>query len=144
MSTASEATLGGRDAARRRLVLIDDDPAFAKIMQEFARSRGIELDAFASLADMGRIGRFADYGAAIVDHDLGTTVDGVEVAEYLPSLFTGLAMVLISGRERAPTPSRPWPRSIAKFVHKDQGPDAILDAALTLRTTAPPGATGRS
>ena len=120
--------------AHQRLVLIDDDPAFARIMQEFARSRGVALDTYSSLADMGGIGRLRRYAAAIVDHDLGTTINGVEVAEYLPTMFAGLSMVLISSRTRTPEPGRPWPKSIARFVHKDLGPDAILDAALAARS----------
>ena len=115
----------------RGLVLIDDDSAFRTIMRAFAQSRGIQLDAFESLQSMGSIGALGKYSVAIVDYELGK-MNGVEIAQYIPSLFKELPMVLISGRSRSATQQDPWPRCIKKFVHKDCGPDAIIDEALQL------------
>src|SRR5690606_12932211 len=109
-----------------RLVLIDDDPAFCSIMASFAASRGIELHYFNTLQEMGSLGRLADYAAAIVDYDLGS-MNGIEIAEYLPVFFNDMPMLLISGRSRSNSEKRPWPSSVRRFVHKDEGPDAILD-----------------
>jgi two-component system response regulator HydG len=120
----------------RRLVLIDDDVGFCKIMSRFAQSRGIKLDCFASLLEMGSLGRLSNYAAAIVDFDLGP-MNGVEIAEYLPAFFGDMPMVLISGKLRQKS-GKDWPRSIRRFVHKDAGPDAVLDAALSLLEEKPP------
>jgi DNA-binding response OmpR family regulator len=117
--------------AQRRLVLIDDDTTFCKIIAGFAESRGIMLDWYRSLQEMGSVGRLSDYSAAIVDFDLGP-MNGVEIAEYLPAFFGKMPMLLISGKERKAEDGKKWPTSIQKFVHKDQGPDAILDEASRL------------
>lgn len=113
----------------RKLVLIDDDQAFCTIMQSFALSRGLALDCFTNLDEMGSIGRLSDYAAAIVDYDLGS-MNGIEIAEYLPIFFGDMPMVLVSGQRRAAESHKPWPPSIRTFVHKDEGPDTILDRAL--------------
>ena len=81
---------------------------------------------------MGALGRLGNYAAAIVDFDLGP-MNVEEIAEYLPAFFGSMPMVLISGRDRRRTQGmQPWPTSIKAFVHKEQGPDAILDAGLAL------------
>ena len=113
----------------RRIVLIDDDPAFGSIMSDFALSRGIQLDHYKTLEDMGSIGRLSDYAVAVVDYDLGN-FNGVEIAEYLPVFFCKMPMILISGQNRESSDTKPWPDSIKEFVHKDIGPDRILDKAL--------------
>lgn len=131
----------GRTGSYRRLVLIDDDPTFCSLMQHFAVSRGLGLDTFTSLQDMGSIGRLKDYSVAIVDFDLGC-MNGIEIAEYLPVFFGKMPMLLVSGMTRRERPGRDWPASIKMFMHKDQGPDAILDAALSLIPRRQPSAAG--
>lgn len=121
----------GHRKTNRRLVLIDDDAAFCKIIASFAESRGLILDWYRSLQEMGSVGRLSDYGTAIVDYDLGP-MNGVEIAEYLPAFFGKMPMVLISGKDRREGETNKWPASIRKFVHKDAGPDAILDEAVAL------------
>lgn len=114
----------------RRMVLIDDDPAFCQIVASFAASRGLDLDYYSTLHEMGSLGKLSDYAIAIVDFDLGS-MNGLEIAEYLPIFFGDMPMVLISGKHRQ-AEATPWPKSIRTFIHKDQGPDAILDAAANL------------
>lgn len=114
----------------RRMVLIDDDVGFSKIMQAFASSRGIDLECFRELNDMGSLGRLSLYGVAIVDYDLGN-MNGIEVAEYLPAFFDDMPMLLISGQNRQPREGTAWPKSVKGFMHKDKGPDKIIDKALT-------------
>jgi DNA-binding response OmpR family regulator len=113
----------------RRIVLIDDDPAFCSIMASFATSRGLCLDYYSNLQEMGFLGKLSSYSVAIVDFDLGT-MSGIEIAEYLPIFFGDMPMVLVSGMHRDER-GRLWPKSVKEFVHKDEGPDAILDAAVT-------------
>jgi len=121
----------------RRIFLIDDDAGFCKIMASFAKSRGIQLDCFSSLQDVGASGGLSGYMAAIVDFDLGQ-MNGVDIAEYLSAFMGGLPTVLISGRDRKRDTGRTWPICIESFIHKDQGPDAILDAATNIRKEKTP------
>lgn len=113
----------------RRMVLIDDDPAYCSILSTFAHSRGLELDTYHSLQEMGSIGKMRDYALAIVDYDLGI-MSGVEVAEYIPIFFGDMPLILISGNYRVRTEESTWPEAIKDFVHKGFGPDGILDVAM--------------
>ena len=113
---------------RPKMVLIDDDPVFCKVMSSYAILRGIQLDCFKTLGEMGSLGRFSDYEAAIVDYDLGP-MNGLEVAEYLPIFFRKMPMILISGKEIFQETY--WPSSVKDFVHKETGPNRILDVAVS-------------
>lgn len=119
------------DLTKQRIILIDDDASFGKIIVNFAEARGVHLDYFQSLQEIGFLGHLANYSVAIVDYDLGS-MNGIEIAEYLPALFGGMSMVLISGKDRTADVKNPWPHSVRQFVHKDSGPNEILDAALKL------------
>ncbi len=113
----------------RRFVLIDDDELFCDILANYAKLRDIPLDYYLSLSEMGSIGRLSQYHVAIVDFDLGQ-MNGVEIAEYLPVFFGGMPLVLISATEKERLATDKWPESIKAFVHKGEGPSAILDTAL--------------
>jgi DNA-binding NtrC family response regulator len=114
----------------RRVVLIDCSKAFRSTMHDFAESRGINLTCYESVMSMGSVGNFGAFDIAIVECDRGG-LSGVEVGEYLSALFTGMPLILISDglRPNGKTTSV-WPDSIKGFVHKHDGADAILDAAL--------------
>ena len=114
----------------RSVVLIDDDLTFCKLIEAFANSRGISIDCYESLQAMGSVGKLSNYAVAIVDYDLGS-MNGIEIAEYLPVFFDDMPMVLISSQKRQSDVHTPWPSSVKRFVHKDRGADAILDAALS-------------
>lgn len=120
-----------KDKLKRRFVLIDDDEIFCAMMSNYAQLRDIPLDFFLSLGEMGSIGRLSDYELAIVDFDLGP-MNGLEIAEYLPALFGDMPLILISATDRAFHAGKNWPASIKAFVHKERGPSAILDAAMSV------------
>lgn len=115
----------------KKMVLIDDDVQFCTIMAHYATSRGLTLDYYSDLQEMGSLGKLSEYDVAIVDYDLGS-INGVEIAEYLPIFFGDMPMILVSGRTRNESGDKKWPRSIKRFVHKDVGPDEILDSAINL------------
>ena len=111
----------------KSFVLIDDDPLYCSIMSHVASTLGITLDYYTSLLEMGSIGRLASYQLAIVDYDLGP-INGVEVAEYLPALLGSMPLVLISAKDRSAPEGTRWPDSVARFVNKGEGTEAILRA----------------
>jgi DNA-binding response OmpR family regulator len=128
-----------------KILLLDDDPVFGNLMVAVAQRHGIELDYYPSLLDLGYIGRLEEYGAAIVDYDLGT-MTGVEVGKYLAAFLHGTPMVLISASERRHD-AADWDECIRSFVHKSDGHEAILlaaKAALQELRAVRPGARGRA
>jgi CheY-like chemotaxis protein len=115
------------NSGKTRMVLIDDDPVYRTIVTRCAQMAGIDLDVYESLLDLGAIGLLGRYDAAIVDYDLGN-MNGIEIAEYLSSLFGDIPMVLVSEKARSPD-ERGWPNSIKKFMKKSEGYAAALNEA---------------
>lgn len=113
-----------------RILLVDDDPSFGKIMKRVAAKVGLlgpeiticrTLEEFAALTDW-------KFDIVIMDYDLGA-VTGFELTTYIEHFTKEQVPVLLvsqTNQER----SRTWPRSIRGFVHKELGPLAILDAAI--------------
>ncbi|MEZ4744016.1 MAG: response regulator [Bdellovibrionota bacterium] len=114
------------DECQGKIVLIDDDLSFCQIMKAYASVRGWQLDAFVSLEEMGSIGKLSEYTSAIVDYNL-KSMNGLEIAEYLPAFFGEMPMILVSGSDQKEKRDNPWPNSIKAFVHKCEGPEKILD-----------------
>lgn len=110
---------------KKKIVLIDDDEIYTKIFHSFVSTREIDCDCYTALGDMGSIGRFRDYDAAVIDFDLGS-MTGIEIAEYIPIFFGRMPVIIISGKNRRPENGVFWPSSVRKFIHKDQGFDVIV------------------
>lgn len=112
---------------KSKIVLIDDDPGFNIIMTRVAEQMGVQLCAYKSLEELGMISLMNAYDIAIIDYDLGSTVNGIEVAEYARSFFKELPIFLISHQEREPNAY--WPDNIVKFSSKKQGYAGIVEMA---------------
>jgi DNA-binding NtrC family response regulator len=125
-----------RNLRPSRVILIDDDRSFGLIMRQCAIQRGIELDYFESLAELGFVALVGRYDVAILDYDLGN-MTGVEIGEYLAALFDGMPMLLISGTLRVPNPEEIRKGNVRPFLHKNSGYDRILATALELTGSRP-------
>lgn len=112
------------------IVLVDDDAAFCALVCSFGKSMGLRVDWYTSLIEMGSLGCFTDYDAAILDYDLDT-MTGVEIAEYFPPLMLDVPIVLVSGDHREEIGSG-WPRSIKRFVRKQSGIQNILTTTVNV------------
>lgn len=123
-----------RFQAPERIVLIDDDPTYRRILAHCAAEEGVELDVFESLMDLGSVGLLGRYDAAIVDYDLGE-LSGPEIGEYVSALFRDLPLLLVSSKPRDDEGSM-WPDSIRKFVNKGQGYSYTLMEAVRLARAA--------
>lgn len=113
-----------------RIVLIDDDPVYRRIMKRAAKMADIDVDIYESLMDLGSVGLLANYDVAIVDYHL-EAMTGVEIGEYLASMMSGKPMILVS-RDRLTDSDKSWPSSIKKFMNKDEGYTNVLNEARKL------------
>ncbi len=118
-----------------RIVLIDDDPTYRRILQHCAAEEGVELDAFESLMELGSVGLLGRYDAAIIDYELGE-LSGPEIGEYVSALFSSMPLLLVSSKSRDGEGAH-WPSSIRKFVNKAQGYSYALQEAVRLARAAP-------
>lgn len=115
-----------RSVSAPRVLLIDDDPNFGKIMTRAAAVSGIKLQFCKSLDEFAKL-QSREYDVIVLDYDLGA-VTGCELARYLESMDPReIPVVLVSQTKMRG--SNKWPGSIREFVHKGLGPFAILDAA---------------
>jgi CheY-like chemotaxis protein len=118
-----------------RLVLIEDDPTFSAIMTRCAEAAGLELESFDSLVDLGGLASLGKFDVAILDFSL-EHLTGVEIARYIDALLPKVPALLISAdRERIELLKRTipsTPRSVRRAMAKEEGAEAILDAARDL------------
>jgi DNA-binding response OmpR family regulator len=113
----------------RKILVIDDDPAFGKIMKALAEARGIQCDWAPSLESLGRVGSFAGYDLAILDYFL-EKLTGAEIAEYVDAFFANIPVVIVSSRPDIHAQRRQWPKCVRMCVDKATGARSILDLAL--------------
>jgi CheY-like chemotaxis protein len=109
-----------------RVLLIDDDPTFGKMMMRAARAKNVPITYCKNLVEFRKIKSF-DFDVFIVDFDLGE-VNGSELTRYMEQFSKEeIPTILISQTNQ--TDSNSWASTIREFVHKRVGPYAILDAA---------------
>jgi CheY-like chemotaxis protein len=114
---------------RPRLLLIDDDPTFGRIMGQTADNLNVDLDFVESVDCIGFIHGMADYDIIIVDHHLNH-ISGMEVATYVPAFYAEKTVVLISSSNLVQEGGLELPPFISAFVHKDEGCYRVLKQAL--------------
>ncbi len=78
-----------------KFVLLGGDGKTAADYMSAAALEGHRLDYFSSMHDIGYLGRFREYDAAIVHGDMHP-LSGLELAEYLEKLFQSLPMILLT------------------------------------------------
>jgi len=115
--------------ARLKIILIDDDSAFGCLMKRTAQHLALNLDFYDSLDSLGFIGSLALYDIIIVDHQM-SNISGIEVASYIPSLFSNKTVILISSTDLKQDHSVKIPEFITEFIHKDASCDRVLQKAI--------------
>lgn len=110
----------------RRLLLVDDDPLFGKILKQEAKKNNISVVVCISL-DNPELLAGQTFDAAVVDYDLGN-MTGPELGNYLVATLGKIPILLVSGKQRETVKEA----NIGGFVLKEAGYQAILEAALKL------------
>ncbi len=121
-SISSQAVM--RPDVMPRILLVDDDPVFGKIMGRVASCFDADLTFVKSIVELAD-SQLESFDVAILDYDLGS-VTGVELTRYVDH-HAPMPVVLVSRTPRRP--DRGWSDSIHDFLLKDVGPFAIIDAA---------------
>lgn len=109
-----------------RILVIDDDPTFGRIMQHAAALKHVNLTFCTSPEEMAALQNW-QFDVVVMDMDLGA-VTGYELTRYLEEFtIEPIPVVLVSQSQNINT--KHWPSTIREFVHKGAGPFAILDAS---------------
>ncbi len=109
-----------------RLLLVDDDPAFGRIMIKFSERADLQLTYCPAAQDLARI-YFNNIDIAIVDYDL-QNISGIQLTQSLLVHGKSLPVILISAYKQPVVPL--WANNVIRFVHKSAGPIGILSGAL--------------
>jgi len=109
-----------------RILLVDDDPTFGKIMKRSSQAKGIDIVTCSSVEEFSQLKNW-DFDVIIMDYDLGA-VTGFELTSYMEQYTEDDLPVILVSQTKQNDP-KTWPTTIREFVHKSLGPFAILDAA---------------
>lgn len=109
-----------------RVLLVDDNEAFGKIMLRAAEKLGVTLIYCKGLADLDQLQQWS-FDVALVDYDLGE-LTGFELTQHLEKCSEGDIPVILVSQTKRPV-NKNWPVTMREFVHKTLGPFAILEAA---------------
>jgi CheY-like chemotaxis protein len=115
-----------------RILLIDDDLIYCKVMGKIANQRGIDLTYCTSADAIGLVSIW-NFDGAIIDFNLGA-VTGFEVASYLETKEDSLPALIVSHSRKEELGE--LPESVQAFISKTAGPDQALDAVLKIIRSA--------
>ena len=123
-----------------RILLVDDDPSFGKILAKIAQQSRVAVTVCHNLQEVGET-TWWDYDVAIVDYDLGTST-GLEIIRQLERVRPDMPVILVSQSQHVETPISRWPGSIKGFMNKALGHFAIMESALAAHELAAMKAAG--
>lgn len=109
-----------------KLLLVDDDLIFGKVMQKIAGQAGIQLTYFSSVKGLEKLSSL-NIDIGLVDYDLGS-ITGLQLARFLENYLSQLPVILISQYKHINLAH--WPKSVIGFVPKSNGSYGILSAAI--------------
>ena len=124
-SQTKETAMSTQEAGWK-FALLGGDREKAEIYTLTAAERGYEIEYFASMLELGYLGRFREFDAAIVHQDF-QPISGLELAEYLEKLFESLPMVLLTADIHRLCDILPG--SIIECLPLDHNPHDVLDRA---------------
>lgn len=112
-----------------KVLLVDDDPIFCRVMQSYGRDLGIQVVAYCDFQEMSQGTFDLPFAAAIVDYDLGD-ITGLSFARLIQQRSDLYPIVLVSHYKRVVC--HDWPPIVKTFLNKEIGAAAILQHALRL------------
>ena len=121
----------GLSKRKIKVLLIDDDPFYQRLVATALDSRYFQVDCFNSLEEIGHISKIGHYDMAVLDHYL-PQVSGLEIAEYVDAFFRKMPIILISGGQPGKNPGIVWPGCIRKYVPKGAGIPALVEAVMEI------------
>jgi hypothetical protein len=126
-----------KDNILPKLLLIDDEPIFGRIMVAEAQKRGIFLYHCSSLQNFSEISH-SDFEAVIMDYDLGDCVTGCDLAQFIGDTIHKCLPILLISQSRLQE-KKVKSGNIIGFTHKSEGAGIVLNRTLDFLKTLSPG-----
>jgi two-component system response regulator RegA len=124
-----------------RMLLVDDDPSFRKVLAKIASRFNLALTPCESLNELGELQNWS-FDVALIDCHLRAS-SGIDLVRKLEHVYHDLPVLLISETENAAGVEEPLPSSIKNFCPKSEGLKEMLIAALAVARKPPGGSTRR-
>lgn len=119
-----------------RVLLIDDDRIFGKIIQTAASELGMKLDTLVDAPSKRKIPAMKQYDLVLLDYDLeGTT--GFALAEQMNKLLPNVPVILISSSNRPYQDKLGRLPNIIGFVSKWSKPEEFFTRSVELYKVRP-------
>ena len=109
-----------------RILLIDDDVVFGKIMGEVAQTQGISLEYHPTVRKLTELLSKSRFDVILIDYEL-RGVTGLQLVRLISKHHPSAKVVLISSY--LGIDGREWPQTVRDFVCKRSGPDTVLSRA---------------
>ena len=109
----------------RKILLVDDDLSFCKLMKKIALCHDFRLDYFHSFIELSSLSRIKNYDVAILDYVLKGP-NGFEIAQYVDHFYENFPIFLISGRSMSSEIE--LPTSVRRFIPKERGTEFIIQS----------------
>jgi two-component system, NtrC family, response regulator HydG len=109
-----------------RILLIDDDTSFGRIMVKFSEKAALPLTYCSSVEELESID-ISKFDVAILDYEL-QNITGVQLARLLSRLGLDIPVMVISSYQQISV--QDLPPCVVSFVPKTGGPLEILSKAL--------------
>lgn len=111
-----------------KFVLLGGDGQTAAMYKAAAALDGHRLDYFSSMHELGYLGCFREYDAAIV-HNHMQPLSGLELAEYLEKLFQSLPMLLLMQKHEVEYDQELIPASVVGSYPASEDAHVVLERA---------------
>lgn len=118
----------GTDRKVPRILLVDDDEVFGKIMEKAARSAHIPLTHLKSPREISAANLVGRYDFMIVDYDL-EIMSGLQFIKGVESFSSAPRCILVTSYWKL-NPAQ-LPESVLAVLHKSLGPQQLLEAAVS-------------
>jgi DNA-binding NtrC family response regulator len=115
------------DRRRRRILIVDDEPALAKLVQVWATAQGYTTVMAGSADDAIALLSVRAFDVLLTDIVMPGSMDGIGLAEVARALHPAMKILLMSGYSRETATNLadvPWPLLVKPFQRED------FDAAL--------------
>lgn len=111
--------------SRWKCLLLGGPSHLARAYQDEAAMRGLELEHYSSMDELGYLGRMREFDAAIVHEDLAP-LSGLELAEYAEKLFQSFPLVLLISQGADRKSDNTLPSSIIECFLSGEAPAGVL------------------
>jgi CheY-like chemotaxis protein len=108
------------------LILVDDDPLFARLLAKVATGQRVRLTTMFSPKEAYQRLSTMNFDGALIDYDLGR-VTGIQLSRFLEAMGWKVPVILLSQIQTLKRED--WPETVLVSLNKSAGPYSILACA---------------